>query len=75
MRSFWFEYDGEAIEILFKLIKNGEWRYHTETGEKIGVEFEYPPAEQIIGDSIIFIDVVDLEELDPQVRSMLFQSL
>jgi hypothetical protein len=75
MRSFWFNYNGENIQIIFKLIKNGRWWYHSKTNERIGVEFDYPPAEDILGDSEIRIADVDLEELDPAVRSMLFQTL
>lgn len=75
MRSFWFIYCGDKIEIVFTLIKNGRWWYHYETKEKIGVAFDYSPAEELLGDSEIKIGNSELEDFDPQVRSMLFQSL
>ncbi|MCC5644768.1 hypothetical protein LC607_17850 [Nostoc sp. CHAB 5824] len=75
MRSFWFIYCGDRIEIVFRLIENGRWWYHDKTQQKIGVIFDYPPAEELLGDSEIKISDVELEDFDPAVRSMLFQSL
>ncbi|MBW4668416.1 MAG: hypothetical protein KME60_13560 [Cyanomargarita calcarea GSE-NOS-MK-12-04C] len=72
MRSFWFEFDGDKLEIIFRLIKNGRWWYNSETGKKIGVKFDYPYPEN---DDEIVISFVDLEDFDPAVQSMLFQSL
>lgn len=72
MRSFWYEYLGDRVEIFFSLIKNGRWWYHYKTGEKVGVEFDYPYPEN---DDELRIGMSDLEDMDPQVRSMLFQSL
>lgn len=70
MRSFWYEFWGDRIEIVFSLVKNGRWRYSGT--EKIGIEFEYL---NYLHDDGIFIDTSDLEDLDPEVRSMLLQSL
>lgn len=75
MRSFWFEFDGESIEIVFKLIKNGRWRQNYKNANMRILDFDYLPAEEILGDSTISIADFELEELDPAVRSMLFQSL
>mgnify|MGYP001794423603 CR=1 FL=1 len=72
MRSFWYNYHGDRIEIIFSLIKNGRWWIDNETNEKLGVEFDYPFPEN--GDEIR-IDSVDLEEMDEEVRSYLFQKL
>jgi hypothetical protein len=72
MRSFWYEYLGDRIEIIFSLVKNGRLWHHYKTGEKLGVEFDYPCPQH--GDEIA-ISIVDLEEMDSEVRSMLFQSL
>jgi hypothetical protein len=72
MRSFWYEYLGDRIEIVFSLIKNGKWWYHHKTGRKLGVEFDYPCPQH--GDEIS-IGMDDLEEMDEEVRSMLFQTL
>lgn len=72
MRSFWYVCSGEKIEIVFSLIKNGRWRYHHKTGEKLGVEFDYPFPRNF---DEVTIGIVDLEEMDEEVRSMLFQSL
>ncbi len=74
MRSFWFIYCGDKIEIVFRLIENGRWWYG-DAGNKIGVEFDYPPAEELLGDAEITIGNSELEDFDPAVRSMLFQSL
>jgi hypothetical protein len=78
MRSFWFNFDGVRLEIIFKLIARGtgKWRTnHLNSKMKI-LEFEYPPAEEILsGDTTISIADFELEELDPAVLSMLFQTL
>jgi hypothetical protein len=72
MRSFWFEYLGDRVEVVFSLIKNGRWFYHPATGEKIAVEFDYPYPEN---DNKLEIGMDELEELDSEVVSMLFQTL
>ena len=72
MRSFWINYHGNNLEIIFSLIKNGRWWVDDETNEKLGVEFDYPSPEN--GDELR-IDMIDLEEMDPEVRSYLFQKL
>jgi hypothetical protein len=36
---------------------------------------EYPPVEDLLGDSEFWMNEYELEELDPAVRSMLFQTL
>jgi len=72
MRSFWYICSGEKIEIIFSLVKNGRWWYHHKTGRKLGVEFDYPFPQNF---DEISIGMDDLEEMDSEVRSMLFQSL
>ncbi len=72
MRSFWYICSGERIEIVFTLIKNGRWCYHHRTGEKLGVEFDYPCPGNF---DEVRIGLDDLEEMDAEVRSMLFQAL
>jgi len=72
MRSFWYEYLGDRIEIIFSLVKNGRWWHHYKSGEKLGIKFEYPYPPN---DNEIAIGMDDLEEMDSEVRSMLFQSL
>ena len=72
MRSFWHDFFGDRVEIVFSLIKNGRWMYHYKTGEKVAVEFDYPYPQN---DDEFSIGLADLEDMDPQVRSMLFQAL
>lgn len=72
MRSFWYEYLGDRIEIIFSLIKNGRWWVDEDTSEKLGVEFDYPYPEN---DNELKIGMTDLEEMDKEVRSFLFQKL
>lgn len=72
MRSFWYEYLGDRIEVIFSLIKNGRWWYHHETNQKLGIEFDYPYPENA---DRLHIGLDDLEEMDPEVRSYLFQKL
>jgi hypothetical protein len=72
MRSFWYNYHGGRIEIIFSLVKNGRWWHHSETNQKLGVRFDYPSPEN--GDELE-IGIDDLEEMDKEVRSYLFQKL
>lgn len=72
MRSFHYNYLGDRIEVVFSLIQNGRWWYHHNSGEKLGVEFDYPSPEN---DDELRIGMDDLEEMDQEVRSMLFQTL
>ncbi len=46
--------------------------YHYKTGQKLGIEFDYPYPQN---DDELRIGMDDLEDMNPQVRSMLFQSL
>ncbi|MGL5880980.1 MAG: hypothetical protein ACRC2V_24830, partial [Xenococcaceae cyanobacterium] len=72
MRSFWYEYLGDRVEVIFSLIENGRWWYHNTSGEKLGIKFDYPYPEN---DNELEIGMDDLEELDQEVRAMLFQKL
>jgi len=79
MRSFWWEYLGERFEVIFKLIAGGYWyRHQDSTNPEIvhrALVIQYPPVEDLLGDSEFRIYEDELQELDPEVRSMLFQSL
>jgi hypothetical protein len=76
MRGFWWEYCGEKIYIIFSLIENGRYWHSYKDGQIIGVEFDYPPAREIDDETVISIGAYDLrEEMDSEVRSMLFQTL
>jgi hypothetical protein len=77
MRSFWWEVFGERIEIVFKLINSnsGQWQRNSEDPNMRILTFDYPPAEELLGDTQIRIADFELEEMDAEVRSMLFQTL
>jgi hypothetical protein len=79
MRSFWFEYLGERFEVIFKLIKGGQWYTHQDSENPNTVHraliIDYPPVEDLLGDTEFRIYEDELKELDPAVRSMLFQTL
>ncbi|PMB35559.1 hypothetical protein CEN43_04860 [Fischerella thermalis BR2B] len=79
MRSFWWEYLGERFEVIFNLIAGGRWYRHQDTTDPTVVHrcliIDYPPVENLLGDSEFRIYEYELEELDPAVRSMLFQTL
>lgn len=79
MRSFWFEYFGERFEVIFKLITGGRWETYQSPSDpnvtRKDLVIEYPPVEDLLGQAEFSMDEYDLKELDPAVRSMLFQTL
>lgn len=79
MKSFWWEYLGERFEVIFKLVAGGYWKTYTSPSDpnttRRVLVVEYPPVEDLLGDSEFWINENELEELDPAVRSMLFQTL
>ncbi len=66
MKSFWWNIDGEPVEIIFSLVRNGRWAEYE--GERVGVRFDYLDHESV------GIALADLEEM-PEVHQMLLQVL
>lgn len=69
MSSFWWNIDGEPVEITFSLVRNGRWMIGPRTGQRVGIRFDYLDYEGVD------IGLVDLEDLGEDVQGMLLQVL
>ena len=67
MTSFWWSIDGEPVEIIFSLCRNGRWMEWQ--GRQVGVRFDYLDHEDIA------IGLSELEDLGEDVQDMLLQVL
>lgn len=67
MKSFWWNIDGEPVEIIFSLVRNGRWSEWE--GRRNGVFFDYLDYEDIP------ISLPELEDLGEDVSQMLLQVL
>lgn len=67
MTSFWWNIDGEPVEIIFSLCRNGRWM--ESNGRRVGIWFDYLDHEGID------IGMTDLEDLGQDVQDMLLQVL
>lgn len=67
MASFWWNIDGEPVEIIFSLCRGGQWRERN--GQGLGIFFDYLDYEDVA------IGVTELEDLGEDVSNMLLQVL
>lgn len=67
MSSFWWTVDGEPVEIVFSLVRNGRWSEWE--GRRVGIFFDYLDYEGIS------IALPELEDLGEDVSQMLLQVL
>ena len=72
MSSFWWNVDGEPVEIIFSLVRNGRWAEYQ--GERVGVRFDYLDYNNDDLGSIS-IGLSELEDLGEDVSQMLLQVL
>jgi len=72
MSSFSWIIDGEPVEIVFSLVRNGRWMEWQ--GERVGVRFDYLDYNN---DNLgsISISFSELEDLGEDVSQMLLQVL
>ena len=72
MSSFTWIIDGESVEIVFSLVRNGRWMEWQ--GERVGVRFDYLDYNN---DNLgsISISFSELEDLGEDVSQMLLQVL
>jgi hypothetical protein len=69
MSGFSWIIDGEIVEIIFSLVRNGRWMIGPRTGQRVGVRFDYLEYEGIA------IGLSELEDLGDDVSQMLLQVL
>lgn len=67
MSSFWWNVEGELIEIIFSLVRNGRWAEWQ--GQRGGIFFDYLEYEDIP------ISFPELEDLGEETQQMLLQVL
>jgi hypothetical protein len=72
MSSFSWIIDGEPVEIVFSLVRNGRWMEWQ--GERVGVRFDYLDYNNDNLGSIA-IALSELEDLGEDVSQMLLQVL
>ena len=75
MNHFWMEHGGEVIRVIFSLMGNGKLLYSPSSGNEMGVSFEYPIDGDLEDTETIYLGIMQLDDMDEDVRSMIYQKL